>query len=195
MSEGCRDSLISWNGILIDGHNRYEICNKHNIPFKIINQDLPSRSDALIWVIDNQRGRRNINELTNCYLIGKRYNTENLGKGNNKESIKRRVNTSSVSLLDGKSTAEIIGDQSRKSHNSVIYNSKFAIALESIEIKTGIQKYEFLLGNIKTTMRDLIDLNKLGLDKIFRVIAKVQDGKESDIKNGDNAVKIEDRDK
>lgn len=25
LAEGCRDSLITWNGILIDGHNRYQM--------------------------------------------------------------------------------------------------------------------------------------------------------------------------
>ena len=139
LTEGCRDSLVTWNDFLIDGHNRFEICNKHNLSFRTINQDLPSRSDALIWVIDNQRGRRNINELTNCYLIGKRYNTENLGKGNNKESIKSRVKGSNFTLLDGKSTAETIGEQSNKSNKSVVYNSKFTLALEYIETKTGKQ--------------------------------------------------------
>jgi len=34
LKEGCRDPLITWNGILIDGHNRYEICRKHKIKFQ-----------------------------------------------------------------------------------------------------------------------------------------------------------------
>jgi hypothetical protein len=31
---GCRIPLDVWNETLIDGHNRYEICTKNNIPFK-----------------------------------------------------------------------------------------------------------------------------------------------------------------
>lgn len=34
LEEGCRDALITWNGTLLDGHNRYAICTKHNLPFK-----------------------------------------------------------------------------------------------------------------------------------------------------------------
>ena len=26
--EGCREDIIAWNDTIIDGHNRYEICNK-----------------------------------------------------------------------------------------------------------------------------------------------------------------------
>ena len=33
--DGCRDAIITWNGIIIDGHNRYEICKRRNIPFEV----------------------------------------------------------------------------------------------------------------------------------------------------------------
>jgi len=33
--EGCRDALIVWKGTIVDGHNRYVICNKHDIGFKV----------------------------------------------------------------------------------------------------------------------------------------------------------------
>ena len=34
LEEGCRDPLViwKWNSVILDGHNRYEICTKHNIP-------------------------------------------------------------------------------------------------------------------------------------------------------------------
>jgi transcriptional regulator with XRE-family HTH domain len=60
LAEGCRDALIVWNDVIIDGHNRYEICQKHNIPFNDNSIAFDSRDDAKIWIIDNQRGRRNL---------------------------------------------------------------------------------------------------------------------------------------
>ena len=43
LTEGCRDALIVWGDILIDGHNRYEICTKHNIPYKFeVNNEMVS---------------------------------------------------------------------------------------------------------------------------------------------------------
>lgn len=36
IEEGCRDSIIIWNNTIIDGHNRYEICTKNNIPYKAL---------------------------------------------------------------------------------------------------------------------------------------------------------------
>lgn len=60
-AEGCRDALIVWNGMLIDGHNRYEICQKHNIEFQTTEISFDSRDDAKIWIIQNQFSRRNLN--------------------------------------------------------------------------------------------------------------------------------------
>lgn len=61
-AEGCRESLLVWNGLLIDGHNRYEICTAHDIPFKTSGVYFASRTDALIWIKKNQLGRRNLTD-------------------------------------------------------------------------------------------------------------------------------------
>jgi phage N-6-adenine-methyltransferase len=59
-TEGCRDALVLWGDILIDGHNRYEICTQYGIPYKTIQKDFDSRDDVIQWIILNQFGRRNL---------------------------------------------------------------------------------------------------------------------------------------
>lgn len=60
VEEGCRDALITWDGVLIDGHNRYEICTKHGIEFKTREFFFADRNEAIEWIIKNQFGRRNL---------------------------------------------------------------------------------------------------------------------------------------
>jgi hypothetical protein len=60
INEGCRDALVLWGDILVDGHNRYEICTRHNIPYKTIQREFTSRQDVIEWIILNQFGRRNL---------------------------------------------------------------------------------------------------------------------------------------
>ena len=60
LSEGCRDALVLWGDILVDGHNRYEICTKHGIAFETVQKDFDSREDVIQWIILNQFGRRNL---------------------------------------------------------------------------------------------------------------------------------------
>ena len=62
--EGCRDALVLWNDILIDGHNRYAICRKLDIPFKTIqNTAFNSIEDVQLWVIENNLARRSVSDF------------------------------------------------------------------------------------------------------------------------------------
>lgn len=64
LSEGCRDALVLWGDILVDGHNRYGICQKHGIPFNTVqNQSFQSMDDVHLWMIDNHLGRRSVSDF------------------------------------------------------------------------------------------------------------------------------------
>lgn len=64
LRDGIRDSVIYWdnNGdhILIDGHNRWAIAQKHNLPINEHRMTFNSRDEVIQWIILNQFGRRNI---------------------------------------------------------------------------------------------------------------------------------------
>ena len=64
LAEGCRDALVLWDDILVDGHNRYAICQQHGIPFKVIqNTTFKSMEDVMLWMIDNHLGRRSVGDF------------------------------------------------------------------------------------------------------------------------------------
>ncbi len=67
-AEGCRDPLVVWEGALIDGHNRYKICNENGISFEKINKRFADRSEAIEWIIRNQFGRRNLDNYQRTKL-------------------------------------------------------------------------------------------------------------------------------
>src|ERR1044072_8865443 len=63
-AEGCRDALVLWRDVLIDGHNRYEICQKHGIPFRTVhNNNFATLEDVMLWVIDNNLARRSVSDF------------------------------------------------------------------------------------------------------------------------------------
>jgi len=64
LAEGCRDALVLWGDLLVDGHNRYSICQKHGIPFNTIqNKTFQSMDDVHLWMIDNHLGRRSVSDF------------------------------------------------------------------------------------------------------------------------------------
>ena len=60
VSHGCLDALVVFNGVLLDGHNRFEICTRLGIRYSVVEVELPNREAAKLWIEENQIGRRNL---------------------------------------------------------------------------------------------------------------------------------------
>jgi len=65
----CHDAIVVWEGVILDGHNRFEICVKHGVEFEVKEIKLPSRDEAKIWILNNQLGRRNLNAAMRIELV------------------------------------------------------------------------------------------------------------------------------
>lgn len=62
LRDGCKEALTVWDDILIDGHNRYKICQQHSIKFKVDEIKFESRDHAMAWIDERQLGRRNLDD-------------------------------------------------------------------------------------------------------------------------------------
>lgn len=65
---GCQCPITTWEGTIIDGHHRYEICSRHKLSFRVEEKELESQNDAEIWIIENQFNRRNLPSFTRATL-------------------------------------------------------------------------------------------------------------------------------
>ncbi len=64
LEEGCRDALVLWGNVLVDGHNRYRICSKHGLPFQTVqNTRFQSMEDVHLWMIEQHLGRRSLSDF------------------------------------------------------------------------------------------------------------------------------------
>jgi len=64
LAEGCRDALVLWGDLLVDGHNRYGICQQHGLPFQTVqNTRFQSMEDVHLWMIDQHLGRRSVSDF------------------------------------------------------------------------------------------------------------------------------------
>lgn len=63
--------IIVWGDIIVDGHNRYEICNKYNIPYEVKSVEFASKEDAIIWMVRQQLGRRSLTPLQRIQIVEK----------------------------------------------------------------------------------------------------------------------------
>lgn len=87
---GCRDKIVTWNGFIIDGHNRYELCTKNNIDFQTLSMDyeFEDQEEVKQWIIKNQFARRNISAYQRSSLALKL-----------KESISKKARENKVAAI------------------------------------------------------------------------------------------------
>ncbi|MCR5636238.1 MAG: hypothetical protein K6F76_03540 [Clostridiales bacterium] len=167
LAEGkVRDALITWNGIILDGHNRYRIvCEYPEIPFATEERNFADREEAIWWMCKNQLGRRNLTEYQRRALIGRRYKAEKRTNGS-KDSFRGNQYTGSLVLAknlpvpENLSTAERIGKEYGISHASVKNAESLVDGLDAAEEELpGITK-DILSGMIKPSQKDVIAVGK-----------------------------------
>lgn len=64
---GCHSPIIVWNGVIVDGHNRYKICHENNIPFYVEEKQFESKADAKLWMLKEQLSRRNLSDVQRVF--------------------------------------------------------------------------------------------------------------------------------
>ena len=55
--------IMEWHGYIVDGHNRYSICKKHNIDYVVGTLAYETKEQVMEWMLDIQLGRRNLSPI------------------------------------------------------------------------------------------------------------------------------------
>lgn len=183
MADGCRDAIITWNGYIVDGHNRYEICTTHQIPFEIMEMDFECREAAIAWICSNQLGRRNITEETRKFLIGMQYESEKIvATKRNAQGINQHSNVSRQAERDGiqndamsrHQTAQKIAEEHHISNGSVQKYAVYTRALEEIGKAAPALVPKILSGHYKISHKNIVDLSKMSPADIKKVARKIE---------------------
>ncbi len=180
MADGCREPIVTWNGFIVDGHNRYEICHKHSIPFATEEIDFETRDEAILWICVNQLGRRNLSEETRKFLIGLQYEKEKIISarrntlGTNQYSP-RKCGRKPVPL-SGHSTAIRIAAENHISPGTVQKYARYARALQEIDGNHSNVLPKILAGDYKISHDSVIEMAKLSTPELVKVKRKLDSG-------------------
>ena len=167
--DGCREPICVWFNTILDGHNRYEICNRLLIPFAIRRVSLKNREEAIAWICINQLGRRNITNETRKYLIGKRYEMEKIlgahnSTGTNQHSEKEvRAKMLPEPPYEDKAirTRERLGAEYNMSHTTVFLYGKYSEAIDKLTTVVPDITSKILSGKAKITRENVVELSQL----------------------------------
>ncbi|GAB4200405.1 MAG: hypothetical protein OHK0057_31960 [Thermoflexibacter sp.] len=178
LKDGCRDALIVWehpngNYILIDGHNRYQICQKHNLLFKVQVVNFEDKEEAKDWMILNQLGKRNVTEEAKAYLRGLQYKQE-----------KKRIGGSGVNQFnkdqfakDAERTAERLASQHKVSEKTIRTDEKFAEVIDKITLGNERLKWDMLNRKVKFGKVALTNLSGEPEDILVQIGKNMAEGK------------------
>lgn len=139
---GARDPLVVWryadHDILIDGHNRHEICTRLDLPYEVEALEFGSRDEAADWIDRNQLGRRNLSKQDYKLLLGRRYNRA-------KKAAHRPDKVEKVTALPER-TSERLAKEHGVTEKTVRNAGKFQAAAATL----GIEK-EIAAGKVKAS--------------------------------------------
>ena len=148
--------LIVWDNTILDGHNRYEIIQKHpELVYPVHKMTFANRYEALSWICKNQLGRRNLTPQQKKYLIGQRYEAEKKAHGAN-DGFRGNQHSGVVSdqnghLPDAKKTRRQIAEDTHTSEGYVQRANYYAKGVDAAEEALPGIKQEILTGAIKPT--------------------------------------------
>lgn len=154
LAEGCRDALVLWDEVLVDGHNRYEICRKHGIEFKTVqNTGFNSIDDVMLWMIDNQLGRRSVTDFQRGVLALRK-----------RDIISARVRAEMDASIAARGDAAETQDSAAKPAEDVTIPSASIKTREDIARVAGISSNT--IGQIekirKTAAPELVEAVRIG---------------------------------
>ena len=143
---GARDPLVVWASkgklTILDGHNRYEICTRLELPFDVHEMRFKSRGEAEDWIDKNQLGRRNLDARQMSLLRGRRYNRTKKSHGGEREASGQNVHLK---------TAESLAAEHGVNEKTIRRDGEFAEAVEAL----GIGR-EIVAGEIDAPKHEIV---------------------------------------
>ena len=176
--------LIVWDGVIVDGHNRYRILQKHpEIQFTTYEKQFPDRYAAIAWICKNQLGRRNLTPQQFKYLIGLQYEAEKCSSnynGNRFTSLDKSRCVQNEHTYKPERTAERIARENNLSGSYVRRAEHFAKGVDAAEkVAPGI-KQEILTGNIKPTEKAVAAIAKAPPEERPALVQQLRQAKETE---------------
>ena len=171
--------LIVWNGVIVDGHNRYRILQQYpEIQFSTYEKAFSNRYEAIAWICKNQLGRRNLTPEQRKYLIGKQYEAEKQSNGGDRKSSMKKSVGQNDQLIERKHTRRRIADENNVNESFVRRAESFANGVDAAEaVEPGI-KQSILSGTLKVTNQDVSAIAKAPPEERLALVQQLRQAKE-----------------
>lgn len=168
---GCKEALLVWNNTIIDGHIRYSLCHKWDIPFHVKRLHFSSRDEAISFICHEQLKRTDITGEYRKYLIGKLFCADmNTACATYKKEHPEAAETSngriSQKYVKKTDVATVIGKQYNFGFSTVTKYHIYAQAIDEIKRKSPEIANKILYGTLRVSHENIIELARLPIEDI-----------------------------
>lgn len=171
--------IIVWEGLIVDGHNRFTIAKKHpEIPFTVHEKEFSSRYEAIIWICKNQLGRRNLTPEQKKYLIGKQYEAEKCANGGDRKSAAAKSGYGKRNLIRAPKTCYKVAAESGVGRTYVIEAEHYAKGLDAAEEAVPGTRQKVLSGEVKPTAAEIASVARAPPEERSALVAEICKPKE-----------------
>jgi N6-adenosine-specific RNA methylase IME4 len=166
LAEGIRDAIVVWNDTIVDGHNRYELAQKHSLQFDLHEVDFNSQDEAVLWIIDNQLGRRNLTDFVKLELQQKRADVlYERGK-----SIKSEVAINRGFAGNQHTKVDDLSIIDKTSRTEPAHNTRNEIA-ESLNWSTGkVAQGQYVIKHAPEEVKEKLRAGELSMNEAYKAI-------------------------
>jgi len=171
---GCMNPIVLWEGILIDGHNRYNIVTKHSLPYNTISLEFASRDEVMAWMIKVQIDRRNLTPMQLTYYRGLHYNIEKKLHGGS-ERFNQELPSGQNVHLEG-STANRLSEQYNVTSRTIRRDGQIADVLIAIGKESEEAKINILTGTTRISRKQLHEMTSATEDDIAETASEIVAG-------------------
>jgi len=190
------EPLVTWNSVIVDGHNRWRVIQENwellKDKFRVKEMDFADKWEAFEWMYRKQLGRRNLSDEQKKYMIGKMYearkNTASF-KGNqytSKSGDGQNVhNQNHREVKDG--TAGAIGKEIGVDGRTVRRAEKFAKGVDAIREEFPETADKILKGGSGITKEFVASIPTMPDEQKIEAIEAVKSGPEAVAKFKKNA--------
>ena len=166
--------IIVWEGLIVDGHNRFIIAKKHpEIPFTIHETEFANRYEAIVWICKNQLGRRNLTPEQKKYLIGKQYEAEKCANGGDRRSPVAKSGAATRHLIGGEKTCMKVAAENNVGKTFVKDAEHFARGLDAAEEAVPGTRQKVLSGEVKPTAAEIASVARAPPEERPALVAEI----------------------
>lgn len=164
------EPIIVWNGVIVDGHNRYRVIKEHpEIPYRVKQMDFADKWAAFDWMYKKQLGRRNLTDEQRMMILGKMYEARKNSHGGERG---KKYGASAQSGHMAR-TAEVIAKELGIGKETVKRAEKFAKGVDAIRAVSPAAAEKILEGKTgvsKATIQELPKRTDAEVAEVARAI-------------------------